>query len=180
MCSVTIKLRRALTAAAIAPALFALGACSGSVSVDTGGYDPADVADQVQKAQEKVTPDLDVADASCPDDSEPEEGASIECTASIEGVDAPYTVTFTTVTDDDVKFDIDPAQAIISTDKVVDYLVQEAADQGIEAAEADCGEDAVIVQDPDTTFGCTLYMGDETQDVTLRVKDLDGTVALES
>lgn len=177
---VTIKFRRALTAAAIAPALFALGACSGSVSVDSGGYDPADVADQVQKAQEKVTPDLDVADATCPDDSDPEEGASIECTVTIEGVDAPYTVTFTTVTDDDVKFDIDPAQAIISTDKVVDYLVQEATDQGIEAAEADCGEVAIIVQDPDTTFGCTLYMGEETQDVVLRVKDLDGTVALDS
>ena len=34
---------------------------------------------------------------------------------TIEGVDAPYTVTFTTVTDDDVKFDIAPAQAIIAT-----------------------------------------------------------------
>lgn len=177
---VTIKFRRVLTAAALAPALFALGACSGSVSVEGGGYDPADVADQVQKAQEKATPDLDVADASCPDDSDPKEGGEIECTVTIEGTDAPYTVTFTTVTDDNVKFDIAPAQAIISTDKVVDYLVQEATDQGIEAAEADCGEAAVLVQDPDTTFDCTLYMGDETQDVTLRVKDLDGTVALES
>ena len=103
-------------------------------------YDSDAVAAKVQKAQEKATPDLDVSDASCPDDSEPEEGASIECTVTIEGVDAPYTVTFTTVTDDDVKFDIAPAQAIISTDKVVEYLVQEATDQqGIEAPEADCG-----------------------------------------
>lgn len=176
----TTTLRRALTAAAIAPVLLALGACSGSVSVGGGGYDPADVADQVQKAQQDVTPDLDVADASCPDDSDPEEGASIECTVTIEGVEAPYTVTFTTVTDDDVKFDIEPAQAIISTEKVVDYLVQQATDQGLTDAEADCGEDAVIVQDPDTTFGCTLLFGDGSQDVTLRVKDLDGTVSLES
>ena len=180
MSPVTIKLRRALSAAAIIPTLFALGACSGSVSVGGGGYDPDDVATEVQKAQEKATPDLDVSAASCPDDSEPEEGASIECTVTIEGVDAPYTVTFTTVTDDDVKFDIAPAQAIISTDKVVEYLVQQATDQGIEAPEADCGEELILVQDPDTTFTCTLYMGDETQDVTLRVKDLDGTVALES
>ncbi|KQW53249.1 hypothetical protein ASC77_02850 [Nocardioides sp. Root1257] len=175
-----MTLRRALTAAAIAPVLLALGACSGSVSVGGGGYDPADVADQVQKAQQDVTPDLDVSDASCPDDSDPEKGASIECTVTIEGVEAPYTVTFTTVTDDDVKFDIAPAQAIISTDKVVDYLLQQATDQGLADAEADCGDDAVIVQDPDTTFGCTLLFGDDSQDVTLRVKDLDGTVSLES
>jgi len=180
MCGVTIKLRRALTAAAIAPVLFALGACSGSVSVDSGGYDPADVAEQVQKAQEKVTPDLEVADASCPDDSDPEEGAEIECTVSIEGVEAPDAVTLSTVTDDDVKFDIAPARAIIATDKVVAFLIQEATNQGIEAAEADCGEAAIIVQDPDTTFGCTIHMGEEAQDVTLRVKDLDGTVALDS
>jgi hypothetical protein len=175
---VTITFRRALIAAAIAPTLFALGACSGSVSVG-GGYDPADVADQVQKAQEKATPDLEVADASCPDDSKPKEGAAIECTITIAGVEAPYTVTFTTVTDDDVKFDIAPAQAIISTDKVVDYLVQEATDQGLADPTADCGEAAVLVQDPDTTFTCTLYVGEDAQDVTLRVKDLDGTVALE-
>jgi len=175
-----MTLRRALTAAAIAPVLLALGACSGSVSVGGGGYDPADVADQVQQAQQKVTPDLDVSDASCPDDSDPEEGASIDCTVTIEGVEAPYTVTFTSVSDDDVKFDIAPAQAIISTDKVVDYLVQEATDQGLADADADCGEDPVIVQDPDTTFGCTLSFGEESQDVMLRVKDLDGTVALES
>ena len=176
---VTIKLSRALVAAAIAPTLLALGACSGSVSVGGGGYHPADVADQVQKAQEGATPDLDVSDASCPDDSDPKKGASIDCTVTIEGIEAPYTVTFTTVTDDNVKFDIAPAQAIISTQKVIDYLVQEATDQGIEAAEADCGTDAIIVQDPDTTFVCTLSTGEETQDVTVRVKDLDGTVALE-
>jgi Domain of unknown function (DUF4333) len=180
MYSVTTKLRRALTAAAIAPVLLVLGACSGSVSVGSGGYDPDDVAAQVQKAQEEVTPDLEVTDAGCPDDSDPEEGAEMECTVSIEGTEAPYTVTFTTVTDDDVEFDIAPARAIISTDKVVDFLVQEAADQGLEAAQADCGEAAVIVQDPDTTFGCTIHLGEETQDVTLRVKDLDGTVALDS
>jgi hypothetical protein len=174
-----MTLRRALSAAAIAPVLLALGACSGSVSTG-GGYDPADVADQVQKAQQDATPDLDVSDAVCPDDSKPKEGGTIECTVTIEGVDAPYTVTFTTVTDDNVKFDIAPAQAIISTQKVMDYLVQEATDQGLGDAEADCGEDAVLVQDPDTTFGCTLYFGEESQDVTLRVKDLDGTVALES
>ncbi|WP_036507847.1 DUF4333 domain-containing protein [Nocardioides sp. URHA0020] len=100
----TITLCRALGATLLVPALLALGACSGSVSVDTGGYDAADVAEQVQQAQEKATPDLDVTDATCPDDSKPKKGASIECTIKIEGVQAPYAVTFTTVTDDDVKF----------------------------------------------------------------------------
>jgi len=176
---VTITLRRALAAAALTPVLVALASCSGSVSVG-GGYDPDDVAKQVEKAQQEATPDLDVSDASCPDDSEPEEDASIECTVTIEGVEAPYTVTFTTVTDDDVKFDISPAQAIISTDKVVEYLEQQAVDQGLEGVTADCGADAVLVADPDTTFTCSLLQGEDTQEVTLLVKDLDGTVSIES
>ena len=45
---------------------------------------------------------------------------------------------------------------------------------------ADCGDAAIIVQDPQTTFPCTLTNGDQTQDVSLLIKDLDGTVSIDS
>lgn len=175
----SIQLRRAFAVACTVPALLAVAACSGSVSVGGGGYDPDDVAKQVQEAQEKATPDFEVTGATCPDDSDPEEGATIDCSVTIEGVEAPYAVTFTEVTDDNVKFDIAPAQAIIATDKVVTYLQEQATDQGLEDVTADCGDAAVLVQEPDTTFTCTLMQGDQTQDVTMRVQDLEGTVAID-
>ncbi len=44
-----------------------LGACSASVSTGSDdGYDADKIAEQVQAAQEKVTPDLDVTDPTCP------------------------------------------------------------------------------------------------------------------
>lgn len=170
------RARRTLAAIATLPFVLAVGACSASVS--TGGYDPDEVAKQVQKAQEDVTPDMDVTDPTCPDD-DPEEGATIECTVTIEGVEAPYSVTFTEVTDDNAKFDIEPAQAIISTDKVVDFLQGQLEDQGLGDLGVDCGDAAVLVQDPDTTFECTLGQGADAQVVTLRVTDLDGNVTVE-
>jgi hypothetical protein len=172
----SLRARRILATTAVLPIVLAVGACSASVSA--GGYDPDEVAKKVQDAQQDVTPDLDVTDPTCPDD-EPEEGATIECSVTIDGVEAPYAVTFTEVTDDNAKFDIEPAQAIISVDKVVDFLQGQAADQGLGEVDVDCGEAAVLVQEPDSTFTCTLVQGADTQDVTLRVTDLDGNVTLE-
>ncbi len=94
MCDVTIR-RRALTAAAIAPVLFALGACSRSVSVDSGATTPPAISEQVQAAQGEGDPDLEVADAEAPGRLRPGGGRRDRCTVSIEGVEAPYTVTFT-------------------------------------------------------------------------------------
>lgn len=168
-----MKTRRAL-AAALVPALLTLAACSSD-----SGYDGAKIADQVKQAQEKETPDLEITDASCPDVAEPAKGSSVSCTLKVAGVEAPYDVTFTSVSGDKAEFDIKSTQAIILVSKVVDYLESQATDQGLEGVTADCGEAAVIVQDPQTTFPCTLTMGEQTQDVTVRIKDLDGTVTVE-
>lgn len=169
--------QRVLAAAFLVPVLTALGACSGSVS--TGGYDPDDVAEQVQEAQAKAIPDLEVTDASCPDDSEPEEGGTTECTVAIDGVEAAYTVTFTEVTDDNVNFDIEPTQAIVSVASTVEAYQAELEKQGFADVEVDCGDAGVVVQDPGTTFTCELTQDGSTFERTVTIDDLDGNITFE-
>jgi hypothetical protein len=172
---ITAKLA-ALAAAVVLPAT--LAACSAEVSA--GGYDPDDVADRIQEAQEEATPDLDVSDATCPDD-EPEEGATIECTVAIDGVEAPYTVTFTSVDDDGAKFDIAPARAIVSTEKTVDAIAGEFEKQGFPGVEVDCGEKAVIVDDPGSVFTCDVSQeGSPPVKATVTIEDLDGNISFEA
>lgn len=175
----TFRGRAALLVLGVA-AIVALGACSASVSAGSDDYDADSVAAEVAKAQEDVTPDLEVSDATCPDDVDLEEGTEFECTISIEGVEAPYTVTITDVGDTSAHYDIDPARSIISVDKVVEFIQGEAAGQGLEGVTVECGDEAIIVQDPKTTFPCTLTTDGQTQDITMLIKDLDGTVSIDS
>ncbi|MEP9365463.1 DUF4333 domain-containing protein [Nocardioides sp. CN2-186] len=173
--------RAALSAAALVPVLLSIGACSASVSTGSDKeYDADKVAGLVQDAQEKATPDLDVSDATCPDDVELKKGATFECTISIEGVEAPYTVTITEVGDTSARYSMDPAKAIISVDAAVGFLEDQATAQGLDGVTVDCGDAAIIVQDPQTTFPCTLTNGGQTQDVELLIEDLDGTVSIDS
>lgn len=172
-------IQRVLAAAILAPALTALAACSGSVSTGSG-YDPDDVAEQVQKAQAEAVPDLEVTDASCPDDSEPEKkGDTTECTVKIDGVEAAYTVTFTEVSDDGVNFDIEPAQAIVSVASTVEAFKNEIEKQGFPDADVDCGEAGVVVQEVGSTFTCDLTAEGTTIEGLVTIEDIDGNVTLE-
>ena len=172
---------RVALGAALVPLLLAVGACSGSVSVGTDkNYDADKVAEQVQQAQQKVTPDLDVTDATCPDDVDLKKGTDFECTVSIAGVEAPYTVTITEVGDSSAHYDIAPAKAIISVDAAVGFLQDQADQQGLTGVTIECGDAEIIVQDPQTTFPCTLTNGGQVQDIVLLIKDLDGTVSIDS
>ncbi|MGB0099250.1 MAG: DUF4333 domain-containing protein [Nocardioides sp.] len=165
-----------VAAAASAALAILLTACSVSVG-SGGGYDPDDVAERVQEAQEEATPDLEVTDPSCPDDGEPAEGDAIECTVTIAGVEAPYTVTFTSVDDDGARFDIAPAQAIVSTEKAVAAIAAELDKQGVAGVEVDCGEAAVLVQEPATTFTCALTRGVRSSELTVTINDVDGNIS---
>lgn len=167
---------------ALAPSLLiclcvALTACSGEVSVGGSGYDADDVAAEIQKAQEEKTPDLEVADASCPDD-EPEEGSTIECTISIDGVEAPYDVTFTSVDDDGAEFDIAPARAIISVTTTAQAIAAEFEEQGYPDVTVDCGEAGVVVDDPGGTFTCEVTDPAEGAiTATVTIEDLQGNIS---
>ena len=172
-------IQRVLAAAVLAPFLTALAACSASVSTGSG-YDPDDVAEQVQKAQADATPDLEVTDASCPEDSEPDKkGDTTECTVDIEGVEATYLVTFTEVSDDGVKFDIEPAEAIVSVAKTVELFKGEIEKQGFADPVVDCGDAAVVVQEVGSTFTCDLTAEGTTIEGTVTIEDVDGNVTIE-
>ncbi|MCW2773665.1 MAG: hypothetical protein JWN91_1991 [Nocardioides sp.] len=176
---VTPTKRAALAAALLVPVLSAVGACNASVSTGSG-YDADAVAKQVQKAQQDATPDLEVTDATCPGDADLEKGATIDCSVAIDGVKAPYTVTVTSVEDGHAKFEIAPAQAIVSVAKTVEIIQAQMEKQGLAGVTVDCGGVAVVVQDPQTSFTCTLTKGDQSQDVTVAIEDLDGNVTITS
>jgi hypothetical protein len=170
-----------LRALALVPVLLALGACSAHVSAGSdNGYDADKIAAEVQKAQEKVTPDLEVSDPTCPDDADLKKGTVIDCSVTIAGVEAPYAVTVTSAEDGHAKFHIDPAKAIISVDAAVGFIEDQAEQQGLTGVTAECGDEAIIVQDPQTTFPCTLTNGQHVQDISLLIDDLDGTVSFDS
>ncbi len=153
-----MHLRRCLLAFLTGPVLTSLTACSGSVNVSSGGYDGPAVAAEIEQAQREAAPDLEVGGASCPEDVKEEKGSSRECTVEVGGVTAPYTVTFETVTDDGADFNFSPAKAIVDVSKAEGFLVARAEDQGLVDVTADCGQD--------------------TQDVELEIRDLDGTIRM--
>lgn len=172
----TSPLRRALAAAIVVPAVLALGACKAEVSAG-GGFDPDDLAAQVQASQEKATPGLDVTGARCADvDGNPEKGDTIDCSVKIDGVEAPYVVTVTSGDDDGAKFDLAPAKAVVSTEAAEQMIGDEYTKQDLQGVTVDCGEAAVIVQDPKTTFPCTASQGENSQDWEVTIVDIDGNV----
>ncbi len=96
--------RRMLVALAAAPALaLSLSACG------AGSVDGAEVADQAESQLEQqfgVRPSID-----CADDLPAEEGATITCALTADGLDGVYDVTVTTrsVDGDTANFDIQVA-----------------------------------------------------------------------
>ncbi len=75
----------------------------------------------------------------------------IDCSVTIAGVEAPYAVTVTSVEDGHAKFHIEPAKAIISVDAAVGFIQDQAEQQGLADVTVECGDEAIIVQDPKTT-----------------------------
>ena len=153
----------------------ALGGCSAEVHI--GGYDASKVAGQIKAAQEKTAPDMEVSRASCPKDpGKLEKGLTFECSVTIEGVQAPYTVKVTSVKDDTAHFHFEPAKAIISVDKAQQFLAQQV-DSSVRVT---CPKGPVLVQEPGSTFACTLSKGAATQQVKILVKDTDGNISVQN
>jgi Domain of unknown function (DUF4333) len=170
--------RTSWMAAVCACLVVVFGACSASVSTspsDGGGPDLAELEAKLVDLQKEKAPDLDVEGAECPEDVDLDKGSRFECTVTIEGVEAPYSIT---LEEDDPEgdsgsFHIEPALAIIDVSIVVDFLKGRA-----EGADVACGQEAVIVGDVGDTFDCTIDSGGQHQTVEMIIKDLDGTVAI--
>ena len=174
----------ALTCAAVAVAA-TMAACSGSdkraapaaPSTTARAVDTQEVERLLIATQKRASPDFDVRDPSCPARVVVSEGSTFQCTVVVEGVIAPYTITFKEVNGAKKTggYDLRPAKAILSVPKIVDFVKSSATDPG---ARVDCGPQRVKVLDPGATFDCKLTdaAGDHT--VTLRVDDVAGKVTL--
>ncbi len=164
-----------------------LASCSGSGGNGDGGaaappttakaVDTQEVERLLVTTQKRASPDFDVRDPSCPARVVVTEGASFECTVVVEGVVAPYTITFKQVNDKEKTggYDLRPAKAILSVPKLVDFVKSSARDP---AARVDCGPLRVKVLDPGATFECRLADTAGDHIVTLRVDDVAGRVTL--
>jgi uncharacterized protein DUF4333 len=144
-----------------------------------GGNDVTDLSELEAKLvdlQEEKAPHLSVEGAECPEEVDLEQGTEFECIVTIEGVEAPYSITLTKDDPeaDEGSFDIKPALAIIDVSIVVDFIQGRAGD----SADVECGTEAVIVGDVGDTFDCTVDAGGQQQTVEMIIKDLDGTVSI--
>jgi hypothetical protein len=177
--------RRLALVCAAAAAAVALAGCHGSggraapATTPTTGraVDTEEVERLLIATQKRASPDFDVRDASCPARVVVTEGATFECTVVVEGVVAPYTITFKDVNGGDKTggYDLRPAKAILSVPKIVDFVKSSATDP---TARVDCGPQRVKVLDPGATFDCKLTDGAGDHTVTLRVDDVTGKVTL--
>lgn len=171
---------RGVLLCAIAGAAVLLSGCSFDLSFGGGGPDLGEVEDKLVEEQKKVSPHLEVGEATCPDEVEVEEGAEFECTVEIEGVEAAYVVTLTDVNEDEerVNFHSEPARPIIDVSAVTEFLRGNLNEQS-QDAEVDCGDEAVVVTDVGATIDCTVSDERGSETVSLVVKNLQGDVGFE-
>lgn len=171
---------RAALLCALAGSAILLSGCSFEFSFGGGGPDLAEVEEKLVEEQKKASPNLEVGEATCPEEVEVEEGAEFECTVELEGVDAPYSVTLTNVNEDEetVRFDSKPAQPIIDVSAVTEFLRGNLNAQS-QDAEVDCGDEAVIVTDVGATIECTVSDERGSETVPIVVKNLEGDVGFQ-
>ena len=170
----------ALAVGALA-AILASACSSGAGNRPTADVDPASRGVDTQEIEQLLvakqraqSPDFDVRDPSCPARIIVAEGETFQCTVVVEGVIVPYQVTLRDVNQNSktAGYDLRPAKAILSIPKLVEALQANAAGSRI-----DCGPDRVKVLDAGATFTCSVTTGTgPPQQVTLRVKDLQGNV----
>jgi hypothetical protein len=160
-------------------ALGALGACSASLEIG-GGTDLSELEAKMVEEQEKKTPDIEVGEATCPDDVDLEVGARFECTLTVGGVDAPYEVTMEgDDRDADVgSFHFEPAQPILDMQLVEDFVASQL-NRRSQGATVECGSERVVVAEVGDALECTVSKGNRSTTVQAYVKDKEGTVSLE-
>jgi len=177
-------MRAAVVSVAVALAAVTAASCSGSSGKVKGAtpttakaVDTQEVENLLVATQKRASPDFDVRDPSCPARVVVSEGASFQCTVVVEGVVAPYTITFKQVNGAKKTggYDLRPTKAILSVPKVVDFVKSSATDPN---ARVDCGPQRVMVLDAGATFDCRLADATGDHVVTLRVDDVSGKVTL--
>lgn len=141
-----------------------------------GTVDAGDVERRVESAQKEKSPDVEVGKATCPSDLKAKTGASVRCTIPVGEAKAPYDVTVTSVESGTARYSIRVASPLLDLSKLEGNLAQQAG----AGVTADCrkGGPRIVVSSIGAMLTCTLSDGSQTQDITVAVKDLDGTVTI--
>jgi len=141
-----------------------------------GSVDARDVERRVESAQKEKSPDVGVGKATCPSDLKAKIGSSVRCTIPVGEATAPYDVTVTSVEGGTVRYSIRVASPLLDLRKLEGNLAQQAG----AGVTADCrkGGPRIVVSSIGAMLTCTLSDGSQTQDITVAVKDLDGTVTI--
>jgi Domain of unknown function (DUF4333) len=154
-----------------------LAGCSYSVS--TGGsddtIDPDTVEAWISEEMTKHRPDIPVNSVTCPDGIKPVQGATLECTAQLEGVQLPVRMTITNVDlgTGDVKFNIKPTKAILIPEGIMKAIKAGLRDQGFPNAKVDCGTERYRVVELGGAIECIVSAGGERR-VVRAVSDPGG------
>jgi uncharacterized RDD family membrane protein YckC len=162
---------------ALVAALLALTGYAASVP-GTGAktIDPAMIEDALGRDMKEKDPGLRVGPVACPDGIKIVEGATFQCTADVEGVQAPFNVTVTEADASRGTFKIDwkPTKAILAVDQVVKHLQDQAPN-----ATVNCGTAPVRVVEVGGAIECIISEGSNRLVVRGVVEDLDGNIRFE-
>lgn len=166
----------ALVPVALVVVLLALSAYYASVTGNEWTIDRASVEDAIGKGLKEKIPGLRVGSVACPDGIKVVEGTTFQCTAEIEGVQAPFSVTVSEVDASEGSFNLDSKQtkAIL----IVEHLKSRLQDQAPNAT-VDCGTAPVRVVEVGGAIECIISEGGNRLVVRGVVQDADGTVRFE-
>jgi uncharacterized RDD family membrane protein YckC len=171
----------ALVPVALVAVLLALSAYYASVT-GTAAWtiDRAWTEDALGRNLKEANPGLRVGGVTCPEGIKTVEGASFQCTAELEGVQAPFSVTVTEVdaSTRTFKYNWTPTKAILVIDQAVKQLKSRVQDQAPNAT-VDCGTAPVRVVEVGGAIECTISEGSNRLVVRGVVQNVDGTVRFE-
>jgi uncharacterized RDD family membrane protein YckC len=171
----------ALVPVALVAVLLALSAYYASVTGTTAWtIDQAWIEDALGRDLKEKRPSLRVGGVACPEGIRTVEGATFQCTAEVEGAQAPFSVTVTDVDASAGTFNITwkPTKAILVIDQAVKNLKSRLQDQAPNAT-VDCGTAPVQVVEVGGAIDCIISEGSNRLVVRGVVKDADGNVRFE-
>jgi hypothetical protein len=157
-------------------------------SVTTQGANNYNLKTEVEKriveVQKQAAPDLTVGAAVCPDSlgvkTDKIPIGTYDCSITIAGVKAPYTVV---VKEGGFQnsgvFEVAPAKAIVSVQKIVNFIKTSLDPIEADKAVISCGKAKVIVGDPGTPIPCTITSNGNVQTLIFAIRNVNGLVTLQ-
>lgn len=173
-------MRRLVTRITLMLGAAILAGCSFGLSTGSDTLDPDKVEAKISEQLTKQQPNLPVSSVTCPDGIKPVQGATLECTAHVDGAQWPIGVTITNVDlgSGNFTFDLKHTKALLIVEGIVESIKASARDQGFPNADVDCGTEPYRVVEVGGAIECTVTAGGEQQ-VIRAVAEADGGVHFE-